>query len=123
MNPISHAAAQELRDRHFPLFAQQIVQGNLDGAVNLGQLEVRAWSGLELSPERVDIIELAPFQEGSYGTLDDAMRVFTAGSRSVADQSVIGLDPYQHGVTFHDRALAAMERQPARFAQRVGEQE
>src|ERR1022692_695175 len=41
----------------------------------------------------------------------------------VSHQAAIGFDADQHGVAFEDSAFAAIERQPHRFGERVGQQE
>src|ERR1022692_2209797 len=61
---------------------------------------------------------------GAYPTRppSDSMRISMAPGR-VSHQAAIGFDADQHGVAFEDSAFAAIERQPHRFGERVGQQE
>src|ERR1019366_1967315 len=77
----------------------------------------------ELDAQRVRVRQRPAFEKRPLQAFDDVLGALAARPRRVSHQSAIGFDADQHGVAFEDGAFAAIERQPHRFGERIGQQE
>ena len=120
---VADAAAEQFGNGNAAGLAGQIVEGDLHGAVDLGEFEIGAGALEEEHAEGVGVGEDAAFEEWRDGVADGAVHGLAARSRGVADQAVIGLHADEHGVALEHRSLAAVKGQPHGLRKGKGEQE
>ena len=97
---VADRAAQQVVDRLLPQPAQQVVEGEVDGA---DDVEYQTLSAVEqrgpihLVPDLLDVGDLGTLQEAGQVALDDPRAGLAGGGDAEADGAVVGLDLHDQG--------------------------
>lgn len=112
---IADAPSHQFADRQMALLSNQIVERDLDRAIDAARFRVVARTLLEQNAQRIGIADGAAGQKRRDEQIDDLLgcRVWRGGS--IAEESGIGRDPDQHGIPLGDLVVRGRTREQVCF--------